>query len=73
MLIAKNKVLLHFDPLILMVIGLVAHGHFLFLNPPPQLTVRDGDPSGGSHWRLLLEYPAHVMQESSGAVQNGEA
>ena len=60
MLIAKNKGLLHFDLLILMVIGLMAHSHFLLLNPSPQLAVCNGNPSGGGLWHLLLEYPAHV-------------
>lgn len=50
-----------------MVIRLMAHGDFLFLDSPPELPVCHGNTASGHPRFLLLEDPGHVVQEPGGA------
>ena len=58
------------DTLLLVVVGLVAHGDLLLSNLSPQLTVHKGDPAAGGRG-LLLEDAAHVVEEPGGAGEEG--
>ena len=58
---------LHADLFILMVIGSVPHGHFLFPNPLSELAVCERGRSGRPSRCLLLEYSAQVVKEPRGA------
>ena len=73
MLFPKNKALLHRDPRILMVIGLMAHGDFLFLDSSAELAVCDGDPSDGRPLRPILKQPAQMVQELRGTGESRRA
>lgn len=73
MLFPKNKALLHRDPRILMVVGLMAHGDFLFLNSSAELAVCDGDPSDGRPLRPILKQPAQMVQELRGTGERRRA
>ncbi|MCQ4721025.1 hypothetical protein NE659_27645, partial [Flavonifractor plautii] len=53
----------HADLSILMVIGLMPHGHFLFPNPLSELAVRERDCPDGPSRSLFLKYPTQVVQE----------
>ena len=63
-------VLVRHDWLVLMVIGFVAHGDFLFPDSPSELALREVD-SGERRRSLVLEYLAHVVQEPCGTGQEG--
>lgn len=64
---------LHADLFILMVIGFMPHSHFLFPDPPSELTVCEYGHPGRPSRRLLFEYSAQVVQEASSTGEYGRS
>ena len=54
----------HADLSILMVIGLMPHGYFLFPDPLPELAVREHEGLAGSSRILFSKDPTQVVQEN---------